>query len=136
MTTDTLHPLAAKYLERLRRAARGLPPDRRRELLAEIEGHLSEAIDPSASEAQALTVLEKLGEPEAIIAAEAPEADELPPVAEPRSGQRSSCCCSVDSSLAWAGLPGWFCCGARAPGRCATNGSERSSYPAASRPAC
>ena len=78
MTTDTLHPLAAKYLERLRRAARGLPPDRRRELLAEIEGHLSEAIDPSATEAQALTVLEKLGEPEAIIAAEAPEADEFP----------------------------------------------------------
>ena len=25
MTTDTLHPLAADYLERLRRAARGLP---------------------------------------------------------------------------------------------------------------
>ncbi len=78
MTTDTLHPVAAKYLERLRRAARGLPPDRRRELLAEIEGHLSEAIDPSASEAQALTVLDKLGEAEAIIAAETPEADELP----------------------------------------------------------
>jgi len=78
MTTDTLHPLAAKYLERLRRAARGLPPDRRRELLAEVEGHLSEAIDASASDAQALTVLDKLGEPEAIIAAEAPEADEFP----------------------------------------------------------
>jgi hypothetical protein len=78
MTTDTLHPLAAKYLERLRRAARGLPPDRRRELLTEIEGHLSEAIDASASDAQALTVLDKLGEPEAIIAAERPDADELP----------------------------------------------------------
>jgi hypothetical protein len=78
MTTDTLHPLAANYLERLRRAARRLPTERRRELLAEIEGHLSEAIDPSASAAQALTVLDKLGEPEAIIAAEAPHADELP----------------------------------------------------------
>jgi hypothetical protein len=78
MTTETLHPLAAEYLERLRRAGRGLPPGRRRELLAEIQGHLSEAIDPSASDAQALTVLDKLGEPEAIIAAEMPHEDELP----------------------------------------------------------
>jgi hypothetical protein len=78
MTTDTLHPLAAEYLQRLRRAGRGLPPGRRRELLAEIEGHLSEAIDPGASDAQALTVLDKLGEPEAIIAAETPHQDELP----------------------------------------------------------
>jgi len=79
MTTDTLHPLAAEYLQRLRRAGRGLPPGRLRELLAEIEGHLSEAIDPSASDAEALTVLDKLGEPEAIIAAETQPQDELPP---------------------------------------------------------
>jgi hypothetical protein len=78
MTTDTLHPLAADYLQRLRRAGRGLPPGRLRELLAEIEGHLSEAIDPSASDVQALTVLDKLGEPEAIIAAEASQPDEPP----------------------------------------------------------
>jgi hypothetical protein len=78
MTTDTLHPLAADYLERLRRAGRVLPSGRRRELLAEIEGHLSEAIDPSASDAEALTVIEKLGEPDEIIAAEMPPRDELP----------------------------------------------------------
>jgi hypothetical protein len=78
MTTDTLHPLAAAYLERLRRAGRRLPPDRRRDLLAEIEGHLSEAIDPNASDAQALTVLDKLGEPEEIVAADQPDRDELP----------------------------------------------------------
>jgi uncharacterized membrane protein len=78
MTTDTLHPLAADYLERLRRAGRGLPSGRRRELLAEIEGHLSEAIDPSASDAEALTVIDKLGDPEEIIAAEMPRSDELP----------------------------------------------------------
>jgi hypothetical protein len=78
MTTNTLHPLAADYLGRLRRAGRVLPPERLRELLAEIEGHLSEAIDPSASDAQALTVLDKLGDPEAIIAAEAPGLDEIP----------------------------------------------------------
>lgn len=78
MTTDTLHPLAAEYVERLRRAGRGVPPGRLRELLAEIEAHLSEAIDPSASDAQALAALEKLGEPEAIIAAETLQPDELP----------------------------------------------------------
>jgi hypothetical protein len=78
MTTDTLHPLADEYLRRLRRAGRGLPPGRRRELLAEIEGHLSEAIDPGASDAEALTVLDKLGEPEAIVAADMPQADEPP----------------------------------------------------------
>jgi uncharacterized membrane protein len=78
MTTDTLHPLGADYLQRLRRAGRGLPSARLRELLAEIEGHLSEAIDPSGSDAQALTVLDRLGDPAAIIAAEAPQPDELP----------------------------------------------------------
>ncbi|MGA2927200.1 MAG: hypothetical protein ABSG43_14600 [Solirubrobacteraceae bacterium] len=78
MTTETLHPLAAKYLERLRRAGRRLPPGRLQELLTEIEGHLTEAIDPGASDAQALTALEKLGEPEAIIAAEMPPPDEPP----------------------------------------------------------
>lgn len=79
MTTDTLHPLAAEYLKRLRRAGRGLSSGRLSELLAEIEGHLSEAIDSRASDAQALTVLAKLGEPEAIIAAETSDPDELPP---------------------------------------------------------
>ena len=76
MTTDTLHPLAAEYLQRLQRAGRDLPPGRLRELLTEIEGHLSEAIDPTASDAQALEVLDKLGEPEAIIAAETQQPDE------------------------------------------------------------
>jgi hypothetical protein len=78
MMTDTLHPLAADYLDRLRRAGRVLPAERLRELLVEIEGHLSEAIDPSASDAQALNALDKLGEPEAIIAAELPDLDEVP----------------------------------------------------------
>lgn len=77
MTTDTLHPLAAQYLQRLRRAGRRLPPARLGELLADIEAHLSEAIDPSASDAHAQTVLDRLGEPEAIIAAETPPRDEF-----------------------------------------------------------
>lgn len=136
MTTNTLHPLAVTYMERLRRAARGLPPDRRRELLAEIEGYLSEAIDPGASDAQVLTILDKLGEPEAIIAAEAPDADELPTGRETKEWSVIVLLLLGGLSSVSAGLPGWSCCGARLPGQCATNGSERSSYPAALRPAC
>jgi hypothetical protein len=74
MTTDTLHPLAAEYLKRLRRAARRLPPDRRTELVAEIESHLAEGLDPRATESEARGVLERLGAPEAIVAAEEPGA--------------------------------------------------------------
>ena len=44
MTPGALHPLAEDYLRRLRRAGRRLPPERLDELLAEIEGHLAEAI--------------------------------------------------------------------------------------------
>src|SRR5581483_12463668 len=42
MTTTTLHPLAADYLDRLERAARRLPRGERRELVEEISAHLSE----------------------------------------------------------------------------------------------
>lgn len=72
MSTEKIHPLAADYLSRLRRAGRGLPRGRLRELVAEIEAHLSEAIDPEASDAEALTVLDRLGEPEEIVEAERP----------------------------------------------------------------
>jgi hypothetical protein len=75
MTTNTLHPLAADYLARLRRAGRRLPADRLRELVTEIEGHLSEAIPPAATDAEALTVLDKLGDPETILAAELPSSE-------------------------------------------------------------
>lgn len=74
MTPDTLHPLAKDYLRRLRRAGRQLPPERLRELLAEIEGHLSEAIPPGASDHEALEVLERLGSPGEIVEAERPPA--------------------------------------------------------------
>lgn len=72
MTTDTLHPLAAEYLRRLQRAARRLPPERRAELVAEIESHLAEALHPRAGEPEARNVIERLGTPETIVAAEQP----------------------------------------------------------------
>jgi hypothetical protein len=76
MTTDTLHPLATEYVKRLQRAARRLPPDRRVDLIAEIESHLAEALDPRATEPEARNVLDRLGTPEAIVAAEQPASTE------------------------------------------------------------
>lgn len=73
-----MHPLAARYLERLRRAGRRLPPGQLQELLDDIEGHLAEAIEPAMSDAEVLTVLDRLGEPDAIVAAEASEPDDHP----------------------------------------------------------
>jgi hypothetical protein len=74
MTPGTLHPLAEDYLRRLRRAGRRLPPERLGELLAEIEGHLSEAVARGASDHEVLEVLERLGSPGDIVEAERPPA--------------------------------------------------------------
>ena len=73
MTAPTLHPLAVAYLARLRTASRDLPSPRRDELVAEIEDHLAEVIPPDATDAQALTELDRLGEPAEIVEAEQPE---------------------------------------------------------------
>jgi len=68
MNDSTLHPLARDYLKRLNKAAVNLPRARRNELIGEIETHLSEALPAGASEAEALNVLERLGEPAEIVA--------------------------------------------------------------------
>ena len=83
MTSPTLHPLAAAYLTRLRTASRDLPSPRRDELVAEIEDHLAEVIPPDATDAQALTELDRLGEPAEIVEAEQPEAEWPAPAAAP-----------------------------------------------------
>jgi len=62
--------LVAEYLGRLVQAARPLPPDRRAELVDEIADHIDQARASSAASGQALRdVLQRLGEPEAIVAA-------------------------------------------------------------------
>jgi len=73
VTSSTLHPLAEEYLARLRNAAGRLPPDRRDDLIAEIEAHLAESVPPDATEAQVRTAIDRLGDPEQIVAAEADE---------------------------------------------------------------
>lgn len=74
MSTTGLHPLAADYLHRLERAARRLPRRDRRELVADFGSHLSETTYAGMSDAEALTVLDRLGEPEEIVEAEQPDA--------------------------------------------------------------
>lgn len=67
-----LHPLAADYLDRLLDETRRLPPRASRELLSDIEAHLAEATAPTMSEADVLTVLDRLGDPGEIVDAQAP----------------------------------------------------------------
>jgi uncharacterized membrane protein len=81
MSTTGLHPLAADYLHRLERAARRLPRRDRRELVAEVGNHLSETTYAGMSDAEALTVLDRLGDPAEIVEAEQPDA-----VADDRRG--------------------------------------------------
>jgi uncharacterized membrane protein len=71
-------PLVDDYLRRLDAAASVLPTHRRDELVAEICGHLNEALRQIAAgdETAVRNVLERLGPPEEIVAA---AADPLPP---------------------------------------------------------
>jgi hypothetical protein len=78
MSTTAMHPLAADYLRRLRRAGRDLPAGRLDDLCAEIESHLAEAIPPGASDAEALSVIERLGPADEIVEAEQPAPADIP----------------------------------------------------------
>ncbi|GAB3037524.1 hypothetical protein GCM10011376_31210 [Nocardioides flavus (ex Wang et al. 2016)] len=70
MTTHTdLHPLARSYLDRLADAARVLPPEDARELVADITDHLAQALPVTAGEAEARTALDRLGTPQELVTA-------------------------------------------------------------------
>jgi uncharacterized membrane protein len=77
--------LIAEYLDRLRRAAVGLPPAARAELLDDIAAHLAETAGPGADEARTRQVLDELGTPEEIAAAAAAETG-VPAGAPARAG--------------------------------------------------
>jgi hypothetical protein len=64
---STTEHLVEEYLHRLGRAAAGLPADRRAELLEGIGEHIASA--QPRDEAEARTLLDRLGEPEEIVAA-------------------------------------------------------------------
>jgi hypothetical protein len=63
MSTSTLHPVAAAYLQQVAREGRDLAGDRLAELLVDLEEHLSAAIPADASEEDAREVLGRLGGP-------------------------------------------------------------------------
>ncbi|MBW4719744.1 HAAS signaling domain-containing protein [Saccharothrix obliqua] len=64
------HPLVVSYLETLRQQAVPLRPLRREELVEEIRAHIDASLPESPSEVDIRTVLDRLGTPEEIIAAE------------------------------------------------------------------
>ncbi|MBW6433794.1 hypothetical protein KZ829_08600 [Actinoplanes hulinensis] len=63
--------LVADYLARVGRAAAGLPAGRREELLADLREHIDIARAESGAETEAeiRTILDRLGDPESIVAA-------------------------------------------------------------------
>jgi uncharacterized membrane protein len=91
MNTDGL---VDEYLGRLETAARGLPTDRRAELVAEVREHIEMALADAGSsdEATVRNVLERLGPPDEIVAeaAPTPEAGTGPDAATGPVGERSA----------------------------------------------
>ena len=78
--------LITDYLARVERAAAGLPPGRRAELLRDLREHIDieRAEFPGESETHIRTVLERLGDPEQIVAAaDTGETPRIPPVLPP-----------------------------------------------------
>jgi hypothetical protein len=71
MSVGLEHPQVERFLARLDAAAVGLPPGRREELVAEIREHLAEALAVTdGGEPAVRTVLDRLGSPDDIVAAE------------------------------------------------------------------
>ncbi len=67
-----MHRLIEDYLGSLAREMEGIPAARQRELLEDVRGHIEEAwaASPDRSRAALLSILERLGEPEALAAEE------------------------------------------------------------------
>jgi uncharacterized membrane protein len=66
----TTHPLVERYLRDLREALRDMPRRQRDELVAEIASHIEQTLPEGASDAEAMTALDRLGDPDQIAGAE------------------------------------------------------------------
>ena len=116
MAVGLEHPVVADYLRRLDVAGAALAPGRREELAGEIRGHICEALGAAGRDDEATVrgVLDRLGEPEDIVAAEQ-EAEQGPAgvsggrpaggvaVAGPVPGGPGSAV--PPASPAWSGMP-------------------------------
>ena len=85
MSTDD-DQLVEDYLRELRNAARGLPADRRDELIEEITAHIAEARQSDGSPLAVRNILDRLGDPADIVRAAA----DTPPGSPAWSGAPSS----------------------------------------------
>lgn len=85
MTTAARHPLVEDYLRRLWVEAGRLPVDQARELVADIEEHLSAAIAPDATETEVRNALERLGTPSELVSAASTAPDLPSPAAAKKS---------------------------------------------------
>ena len=85
MSTDD-DQLVEDYLRELRNAARGLPADRRDELIEEITAHITEARQSDGSPLAVRNILDRLGDPADIVRAAA----DTPPGSPAWSGAPSS----------------------------------------------
>lgn len=75
MNTTVADELVARYLAQLQSALRDLPPGRREELLDEVSEHIAAAraeLGPQPTKAQIRTMLERVGDPDAIAAEASP----------------------------------------------------------------
>jgi uncharacterized membrane protein len=84
--TDVIkrHPLVEDYLARLQAAARKLPRGERKDLIADTEAYLDQAVKPDASAIEVRGLLGALGTPEALAAQERPKT--IKPDPEPTEG--------------------------------------------------
>ncbi|MCP3799289.1 hypothetical protein NLX83_08475 [Allokutzneria sp. A3M-2-11 16] len=84
--------LISGYLDRLEAAAKVLPHDRGRELIADVAEHLAVALDDPdvTTEADRRQVLDRLGEPEEIVRAALEDQPAAPPFSPVPPAKKSS----------------------------------------------
>ncbi|MDC0769491.1 HAAS signaling domain-containing protein [Streptomyces sp. HD] len=85
--TITKHPLVESYLATVAREAAGLSPERRGELLADLEEHIAVALaeEPAPDDAKVRTVLTHLGDPRTIAATALGDEPPAPQVSQVRT---------------------------------------------------
>lgn len=116
MTNSTADRLVDHYLTRLADAAQTLPPARRTELLSEIREHIDASMSGGAGtdETSVRTMLDRLGEPDDIVAAameiDPPERPAYPPTPQRRQQGIGLEVCAVLMLTAGSLIPifGWL----------------------------